>query len=267
LSCAVTACGGNGVAHVYDTRSLVERTNFEVGLDADNVRCDPDANKVYICYGSTNTGAIAVIDANNWNKLRNLPFPSKPESFQLERGGNRLFANVPGGARGAADGVVVSINRDDGRIEAQAQLKGRARNFPMALDAFHKRLFVACRKPPRVLTIDASSCSVLAEAPCTDDSDDLYYDAETGRVLVIGGGIRPDMQSVGAARPDSSLGETGAIDVYSVGQNGELTNVASTPTGIHARTGLFVPSRRAIYVAVPMREGRDPEIREYLVPR
>src|SRR5271155_3401846 len=27
-ACAVTACGGTGVAHVYDTRSLVELTNF-----------------------------------------------------------------------------------------------------------------------------------------------------------------------------------------------------------------------------------------------
>jgi DNA-binding beta-propeller fold protein YncE len=267
LSCAVTACGGNGVAHVYDTRSLGERTNFEVGLDADNVRCDPNDNKVYICYGSTNTGAIVVLNAGNWNKLRDLPFPSKPESFQLEPGGNRLFANVPGGARGATDGVVVSINRVDGKIEAQTQLKGRARNFPMALDFAHKRLFIACRKPARVMTIDAASCSVLAEAPCTDDSDDLYFDAEAGRVLVIGGGIRPDMQNAGAASPSSPPGETGAIDVYSVGQNGELTKVASTPTGIHARTGLFAPSRSAIYVAVPMREGRDPEIREYLIPR
>src|SRR5208282_6690431 len=50
-SCAVTACGGNGVAHVYDTQSLVERTNIDIGLDADNVRYDPEENAVYICYG------------------------------------------------------------------------------------------------------------------------------------------------------------------------------------------------------------------------
>jgi hypothetical protein len=58
----------------------------------------------------------------------------------------------------------------------------------------------------------------------------------------------------------------GAIDVFSVGTKGELAKVASAPTAIHARTGLFVPSRRAVYVAVPMREGRDPEIREYKIP-
>jgi DNA-binding beta-propeller fold protein YncE len=266
-SCAVTACGGNGVAHVYDTRSLVERTNIYVGPDADNVRYDPEANTVYICYGNSNNGAIAVLDPHHWGKIRDLPFVSKPESFQLEPGENLLFANIPGGKISSKDGVVISVNRNDGKIEAQTELKDRARNFPMALDPVHERVFIVCRKPARLIALDARTCSILAEAPCTDDSDDMYYDAETGRVLVIGGGFRPDMKDAGTASPCSPPGEMGAIDVFSVGQNGELARVASTPTAIHARTGLFVPSRRAVYVAVPMRAGRDPEIREYKIPR
>jgi hypothetical protein len=266
-SCAVLACGGNGVAHVFDTRSLVERTNFEVGLDADNVRLDPEADLVYICHGNTNRGFIAVLDPRNWGKLRDLPFSSKPESFQIEPAGNHLFANIPGGKASSKDGVVVSVNCKDGNIEAETELKERARNFPMALDPVHKRVFIVCRKPARLIALDARTCSVLAEAPCIDDSDDMYYDAETGRVLVIGGGFRPDIQDAGRASPCSPPGEMGAIDVFAVGKNSELSRVASTPTGIHARTGLFVPSRRAIYVAVPMREGRDPEIREYNIPR
>jgi DNA-binding beta-propeller fold protein YncE len=266
-SCAVAACGGNGMAHVYDTRSLVERTNIDIGLDADNVRYDAAANAVYICYGNSNNGAIAVLDARTWGKLRDLPFSSKPESFQLDPGKTRLFANIPGGKNGTRDGVVAAVNRNDGKMQALTQLKDRARNFPMALDPVHERVFVACRKPARLMALNARDCSVLAEAPCTDDSDDLYFDAEAGRVLVVGGGFRPDIQEAGSASPCSPAGEMGAIDVFSVGQNGELARIASMPTGIHARTGLFVPSRRAIYVAVPMRASHDPEIREYLVPR
>jgi hypothetical protein len=207
-----------------------------------------------------------VLDPRNWGKLRDLPFPSKPESFQLEPGVNHLFANLPGGKNAAKDGTVVSVNRDDGKIEAQTQLKDRARNFPMALDPIHKRFFIACRKPARLIAMDARNCAVLGEADCVDDSDDLYYDAETGYVLVIGGGFRPDLQGAGTASPCSPPGEMGAIDVFSVGKKGELTRVASSPTGIHARTGLFVPSRGAVYVAVPMHGGRDPEIREYKIP-
>jgi DNA-binding beta-propeller fold protein YncE len=265
-SCAVTACGGNGTAHVYDTRILVELTNFNIGTDADNVRYDAAADAVFICYGDTNNGFIAVLDPHNWSKLRDLSFASKPESFQLYPDTGRLFANLPGGKVVSNDGVVVCVNRNDGKIKAQTQLKDRARNFPMALDPAHERVFIACRKPATLIELDARACSILAEAPCTDDSDDLYYDAQAGRVLVIGGGFRPDVQPAATASPDSPPGEMGAIDVFSVGTKGELAKVASAPTAIHARTGLFVPSRRAVYVAVPMREGRDPEIREYKIP-
>jgi len=137
----------------------------------------------------------------------------------------------------------------------------------MALDPVHERVFIVCRKPARVIALDAHTCSILGEAPCNDDSDDMSYDAETGRVLVIGGGFRPDMKDAVTSSPSSPPGEMRAIDVFSVGQNGELAQVASAPTGRHARTGLFVPSRRAVYVAVPMRDDRDPEIREYKIPR
>jgi hypothetical protein len=75
-----------------------------------------------------------------------------------------------------------------------------------------------------------------------------------------------DMLDAGTASPASPPGEMEAVGVFSVGPHGELNRLASTPTGIHVRTGLFVPSRRAVYVAVPMRDGRDPEIREYKIP-
>jgi hypothetical protein len=68
-----------------------------------------------------------------------------------------------------------------------------------------------------------------------------------------------------AAGQATSKDETGTIEVFSVAADGALRLVASTPSAPHARTGLFVPTRRALYVAVPMRGGRDPEIREYKV--
>lgn len=260
---AALACGGDGLVHVYDTHSLEEVKTVEVGPDADNVRYDAKENTVYVSYGTTNGGAIAVLDALTWAKLREIPFPSRPESFQLDPSGNRLFANLPRGVRAVADGSVAAANRNDARIESQIQLKDRARNFPMAFDVAHRRLFIATRRPARLIAIDTSRFETIAEAACTDDSDDLFYDADTGRVMVVGGGFRPDLQEPGMASPHALPGGMGAIDVFAVGGNGELTRIASTPSASHARTGLYVPSLRALYVAVPMHEGRDPEIREY----
>jgi hypothetical protein len=108
------------------------------------------------------------------------------------------------------------------------------------------------------------------EADCTRDSDDLFHDARTNRVLVIGGGFRPDLQPLPststASTPVTARDETGAIDVFSVGSAGELIRLATTPTAPHARTGFFVPTRRAVYLAVPPHAGRDAGILEYEVP-
>ena len=41
--------------------------------------------------------------------------------------------------------------------------------------------------------------------------------------------------------------------------------ISTTPTAPRARTGLFVPSRRTLYLAVPFRGEREAEIREYRI--
>ena len=262
VGCAVVACG-DGQVHVYDTRTLEETKTVTLGKGADNVRYDAQADAVYVTYRGTEGGAIGALNPRTWEKVREILFKSRPESFQLDPNGVRIFANLPEGIRATKDGVVAVADRTTGRIEAEIQLRGRARNFPMAFDAAHERLFVACRRPAKLIVIDTRKNAVITEADCTDDSDDLFYDAHTNRVLVIGGGFRPDLQDAPAA--GASPDETGAIDVFAVGEHGELTKVAVTRIPPHTRTGLFVPDRRAIYVAVPPREGRDAEIREYRV--
>ena len=219
--CVAVACGDDGKIHVYDARTLEEKRTVDVGLGADNVRYDARADTVYVTYGDTGVGAIAVLNARTWEKLREIRFPSRPESFQLDPGGVQLFANVPGGIRADNDGLVMIADRNTGRAEAEIPLRNLARNFPMAFDAVHRRLFVACRKPARLVVIDARRSAVVSIAECSEDSDDLFYDAEMNRVLVISGGFRPDMQDAAAGVRSGLQDETGAIDVFDIGDNGE----------------------------------------------
>lgn len=263
IACAVVACGGDESVHVFDTRTMEEKKSFILGADADNVRYDSKNDLVFISYGETNRGVIAVIEPHTWSCSREFLFPSKPESFQLDITGNRLFVNLPKGIRAVEDGGVAVIDLRDGKSLAQIPLKGRARNFPMAFDAVHQRLFVATRLPARLIEINTQNYQVVAEACCTDDSDDLFYDAKRDQVIVIGGGFRPDLQAGGSASPCSPSGEMGAFDRFSVGPKGELTLIKSTTTAPHARTGLFVPTRDALYLAVPFRGTSEAELREY----
>jgi hypothetical protein len=263
--CVAITSGKDGLLHVFDTTTLEEKKKIEIGPDADNVRYDARENTILVSYGSTNSGAIAIVDARSWTKLRDLPFPSRPESFRLDPNSNRLFANFPTGVKAVTDGEVAVVDRASGQSKALIRLMGKARNFPMAFDEAHDRLFIATRRPARLITIDTKTYDVVAESPCTDDSDDLFFDAQTQQVLVIGGGFRPDLQDRASASPCSPPGEMGAIDLFGVTSKGKLNHIATLPTAIHARTGLFVPERRALYLAVPMRDGRDPEIREYIL--
>ena len=262
---AAVACGGDGVVHVYDTRTLEETAAIQVGRGSDNVRYDSNAHEIYATYGNKNGGGIAVIDARKWEKVRDIPLRSRPESFQLDPNGPRIFANMPGGLRAVNDGTVAIIDRKTGEVVMEIPLPQRARNYPMAFDPEHERLFIASRRPPRLILVDTRNNALVGEAVCMDDSDDLFYDARTGRVLVIGGGFRPDFEDTPPEPGGAHRDETGALDVFTVGDDGTMIKVASTPTVHHARTGLFVPERRAIYLAVPTLEGRDSEIREYRV--
>ena len=51
----------------------------------------------------------------------------------------------------------------------------------MAFAAAHERLFIATRRPARLMIIDTRRYAVIAETACTDDSDDLFYDPQTDR--------------------------------------------------------------------------------------
>jgi hypothetical protein len=65
---------------------------IDLGDDADNIRVDSTANQVLVGYGN---GALAVIDPAKRRKIADIALKGHPESFQLDRVSNRIFANVP----------------------------------------------------------------------------------------------------------------------------------------------------------------------------
>ena len=162
-----------------------------------------------------------------------------PESFQLESAGSRVFVNVPDTRE------VVLIERARGRSVTQWHIEDFAANYPMALDEAGHRLFIGCRHPAAVLVLDDRSGRRLAAVPIDGDVDDLFYDAETGRVLA----------SCGA----------GFIDVLGVTRPGRLAVIARLATARGARTGLYVPGLRRFYLAIPHGGTQRAEIRVFAV--
>jgi DNA-binding beta-propeller fold protein YncE len=223
------ASGGDDTCHALDGSSFGPTPVGGKIEDADNVRYDGAAHRVYVGCGN---GALRAFDATNWSVVGESILPAHPESFQTESRGPRVFANVPGVRS------VEVIDRADGRVAGSWPLGNVGGNFPMALDEEHHRLFIGCRKPPTLVVLDSNSGKELAKTSIDGDADDIFHDAKRNRIYV----------SCGA----------GFVDVIEVGTYKLLERV-STASG--ARTSLFVPELNRLYLAVPHRGNQPSEVR------
>jgi YVTN family beta-propeller protein len=231
------ACGDDGTLRFYDAASLKAGAVVTGLEDADNVRYDAAAGRLYVGYGD---GALAVVDAREGKegkKVGEVKLDAHPESFQLEREGKRIFVNVP------ERGHVAVVDREQGKVIGRWPTPGAKANFPMALDERNRRLLVGCRQPARVLVYDTERGKVVADVACAGDADDLFYDAARRRVYVSGG-----------AGEVSVLEQRGADD---------YRPLAGVKTAAGARTSFFVPETGRLYVAVPHRGAQGAEVRVY----
>jgi DNA-binding beta-propeller fold protein YncE len=228
------ANGQDGTCRILDGHSFKTLKAVELGDDADNVRYDEAAKRVYVGYGS---GALAAIDPKSGVKIADIKLAAHPESFRLASSGPNIFVNVP-----RADHIAV-VDREKGTVTATWQLKEAKSNFPMSLDGGNHRLFAGCRNPGTVLVYDDSGGRLIANVPISRDTDDLFYDGEKKLLYV----------SCGA----------GAIDVIKQidADHYEKTKTISTASG--ARTSLFIAELQSLCLAVPHRGSQRAEIRVY----
>ena len=223
-----------GILKIYDAKSFqtVGELNFED--DADNVRYDAATKKIFVGFGS---GGIAIVNAPDGKQVGSIKLSAHPEAFELEKKGSRIFVNVPNSRH------VAVIDRDKGQVTAKWQTDLAFGNFPMALDEVNHRLFVGCRLPSKLVVLNTESGDPIAKIDISGDPDDVFYDANRHRIYAICG--------------------AGKIDV--VEQIDPKTYKTSTKvdTAEGARTGLFVPERDTLFVAVPHRGSQQAEIRWY----
>lgn len=251
------AGGDDGVCRIYDTEAFKPLSEVKGLDDADNVRYDAAAKRLYVGFGEGAPGALAVIDPQTGKKAAaDIPLAAHPESFRLEEKGHRIFVNIPQdkaarekGANGAAAGAahVEVVDRQAGKVVAKWPVPNAADNYPMWLDEPQHRLFVACRRPAVLLVYDTESGKVVATVACAGDADDLFHDAANKRVYVIGG--------------------EGVISVIDQRDPDHYQPAGSVKTAPGARTGLFVPETGMLYVAVPHRGAQKAEVRIFETPK
>ncbi len=213
------ANGGDGSVRLYEGVDLTSKGQIELGRDADNVRVDDMAHRVFVGYGS---GALAVIDAVSRQKVDDIVLRQHPESFQLDATGH-IFVNVP-----EAREIAVIDRAAKKQIAAWPTGSLRA-NYPMALDLSRTRVVAVFRHPQKIGVFDARDGRLLSSSATCRDADDVFLDAKRSRLYV-------------------SCGE-GFIDVLEArGESYVRIDRMTTVSG--ARTAFFAPELDRLMLGV-----------------
>ncbi len=225
-----------GLCNIYDANSwqLIGKVQFED--DADNMRYDRASKEIFVGFGN---GGIGIINAVDGKRVGSIKLAAHPEAFELEKGGRRIFVNVPNA------GHVAVIDRDKGEVTTTWKPDGASGSFPMAFDEANRRLFIACRNPAKLVVLNTDSGDVVTTLDISGDPDEVFYDAKRRRLYVICG--------------------AGYVEIIEQADANAYKPAAKVPTAIGARTGLFVPERDALFIAVPHRGKQAAEIRRYQV--
>jgi hypothetical protein len=234
------ADGSLAELRVYTGTPLALAGKIKLSDDADDMVYD-EANKIlYVGHGTgdaANPARIAVVDTAHFTLAANLSVATHPEALEIDSASHRVFANI------ADSKEVAVIATDTKTIATQWKLTKAADNVPLAFDAEHQVLLVACRTPGTLIALDAASGRELATVPSAAGADDLFYDSDLRRAYLISG--------------------AGEVDSYQVDAAKSLHPLAVLNTVPGAKTALYVPAQKLLYVGIPGAAGHDAEIRAY----
>ena len=231
------ALGTNGLCNVFDGETYKAIKTIKFKDDADNVRYNAATHLVYVAHAEKMLG---VIDAKTYEIKAEIKLPDTAEGFEMESKRPLMYLSAP------AANVVAVIDTDKNEVVKTYPMKLAGNAHPLALDEANKRVYIGCRKEPKVIVMDTESGKELSAVDVVGNIDDLWLDAKRKRLYASCG--------------DGSLVVLKQVDADKL----EVVEKVETPKG--AKTCLYVPATGKLYLAVPRQEGKDgPEVRIYQV--
>ena len=226
----------------YDSYKLIGRTGLTI--DADPVVYDPASKYLYVVNGGreahTSTCLITIVDTVTGKKVADIKLDTnRLESMAIEKSGPRLFVNMTG-----INSIGV-VDREKRTVVQTWPITADKDNVPLRYDEATHRLFLATRKPSKLVVVNADNGKEVASLDVADYVDDLAYDAAHHRLYVPGGG------------------GTGAVSVVEQRGADDYRIVATVPTKPGAKTARLVPELNKYYVGVPAKDAQPAQILVY----
>lgn len=219
------ATGGDGMLRTFRAGDLAPLESVDLGDDADNVRVDAGAGRIYVGFGE---GALAALDPRSLKEIDRIPLKGHPESFQIFAGDNRAFVNVPDSRE------VAVVDLKAAKQTASWPTRAALANYPMAINHATGEVLSVFRAPAKIVAYRISNGGVARSSDVCGDADDVFVDAKRSRIYVICG--------------------QGSVDVL---DGATLRRTGRIATSEGARTGLYAADVDLLFVAA--RAGRGSE--------
>lgn len=167
--------GAQGKVILFDLKTLKVMGEAKADKDADSVAYDPASKRVFVMNGDPNSATV--IDAKSGNVVGTIALGGGPE-FAVADGQGAVFVNIED------KNELVAIDSTTLKIKSRWPVAPAGGPTALAMDAAHRRLFSAGRKPQMLVVLDADSGKVIQSFPITAGVDAAVFEPETGMVYV-----------------------------------------------------------------------------------
>jgi DNA-binding beta-propeller fold protein YncE len=223
----VVTDGGDSAVHLVDCKKYKIIKTIKLGEGVDHGVLNPVTKYYYVENGggsSSPTHVLSIIDTKSFKHVGDvteLPGSSN-EGMVIDDAGKKLYVNLT-----ATDEVGV-VDLDTRQLVAKFPLPDAHVAHPIVLDEPNHRLFIATRKPAQFIVFNTDTGKVVAFLPCVGMNSDMSFDVSRKRIYVTGS-------------ETASVFEQRDADHYE--------HIAEVPTAYRAKSSIFVPDLKRLYVA------------------
>jgi len=224
----VVTDGGDSAVHLVDCKKYKIIKTIKLGQGVDHGVLNPVNHYYYVESGggaSAPTHVLSIIDTKSFKHvgdITGLPGSSN-EGMVIDRAGKKLYVNLTG-----TDEVGI-VDLDTGQLVTKWPLPNAHVAHAIVLDEPDHRIFIATRQPAQFIVFNTDTGKVVTSLPCVGVNSDMSFDVSRKRIYVTGS-------------------ETASV--FKQHDADHYEHIAEVPTAYRAKSSIFVPDLKRLYVAV-----------------
>lgn len=216
-------------ATIRDADTYAKKQTLKLTPGSDTAKYDAASNTLYVVTGGKDVdmkmAKLEAVNPDTGATLSSITFPDNHvEAMSFTADDPRLFINL------TQTNKIAVVDRKQMKVLATWPVHPAQQNAMVAFDSAQHRLYVVCRSPGMVVVMNSDTGAIVGTQPAPLRADEEQYDAATHRLYVPGG--------------------EGYMGIYDTSDPNHLKLLERVPTAPGAKTGLLLPERHRLFLAV-----------------